>query len=438
MSLRIDPQAAVQRGYAESLDANDPLRSFKSEFVVKDEDLCYLDGNSLGRLPKKTIEQVNHFLENEWATELVDGWSHWIDQAQPAGDLLARTALGAGPSQTLVCDTTSVNFYQLCLAAITARPGRKTVIIDSANFPTDRYILAGIAQAHGLNLITLDTDGSGGPGAVKIQSEHELIDPAELEKLMTEDVALVTLQAINYRSGCRQPIKEINALAKRFGTLVVWDCSHAAGSIELDFEKNNVELAVGCTYKYGNSGPGSPAWLFVAKHIQTELRTPIQGWFAQDKQFEMGAFFEPAENIRRFQIASPSIIGIRGVEVAFEMIGRAGITEIAKKAALGTDLMIALYEAWLKPLGFGLGTPGDSSRRGGHIILTHPEAKLIAFALRKLKNVIPDYREPNAIRLAISPLPTSYVEVYDGFERLRDLVASGDYKSVDLSRNRVT
>lgn len=438
MSLRIDPQVAVQRGYAESLDANDPLRSFKAEFVVKDEDLCYLDGNSLGRLPKKTIDQVNHFLENEWATELVDGWSHWIDQAQPAGDLLARTALGAGPGQTLVCDTTSVNFYQLCLAAITARPGRKTVIIDSANFPTDRYILAGIAEAHGLNLITLDTDGSGGPGAVKIQSEHELVNPAELEKLMTEDVALVTLQAINYRSGCRQPIKEINALAKRFGSLVVWDCSHAAGSIELDFESNNVELAVGCTYKYGNSGPGSPAWLFVAKHIQTELRTPIQGWFAQDKQFEMGAFFEPAENIRRFQIASPSIIGIRGVEVAFEMIGRAGIAEIAKKAALGTDLMIALHEAWLKPLGFGLGTPEDSSKRGGHIILTHPEAKLIAFALRKLKNVIPDYREPNAIRLAISPLPTSYVEVYDGFERLRDLVASGDYKSVDLSGNRVT
>jgi len=438
MSLRIDPQAAVQRSYAETLDANDPLRSFKSEFVIKDEDLCYLDGNSLGRLPKKTIEQVNHFLENEWGTELVDGWSHWIDQAQPAGDLLAKTALGAGPGQTLVVDTTSVNFYQLCLAAIKARPGRKTVIIDSANFPTDRYILAGIAESHGLNLITLDTDGSGGPGAVKIQSEHELVDPSELEKVMTEDVALVTLQAINYRSGCRQPMKEINALAKRFGSLVLWDCSHAAGAIELEFEKNDVELAVGCTYKYGNSGPGSPAWLFVATHLQGALRTPIQGWFAQDKQFEMGAFFEPAETIRRFQIASPSIIGIRGVEVAFEMIGRAGISEIAKKAALGTDLMIALHEAWLKPLGFGLGTPADSAKRGGHIILTHPDAKLIAFALRKLKNVIPDYREPNAIRLAISPLPTSYVEVYDGFERLRDLVASGDYKTVDLSGNRVT
>jgi kynureninase len=438
MSFRIDPEAAVQRGYAESLDANDPLSKFKSEFVIQDPDLCYLDGNSLGRLPKKTIEQVNHFLLNEWGTELVDGWSHWIDQAQPAGDLLARSALGAGSGQTLVCDTTSVNFYQLCLAAIKSKPGRKTIMIDSANFPTDRYILDGIAKAHGLNLVTIDTDGSGGPGAVRIASEHELVEPKELEALLSEDVALITLQAINYRSGARQPIKAINELAKRFGAHVVWDCSHAAGSIELDFEENGVQLAVGCTYKYGNSGPGSPAWLFVSKAIQKELRTPIQGWFAQDKQFEMGPFFEPAETIRRFQIASPSIIGIRGVEVAFEMIERAGIEKIAEKAAIGTDLMIALYDAWLKPLGFGLGTPRESARRGGHIIVTHPEAKLIAFALRKLKNVIPDYREPNAIRLAISPLPTSYSEVYDGFARLRDLVESGDFRNVDVSGNRVT
>lgn len=438
MSFRIDPEAAVQRSYAEALDANDPLSHFKSEFVIKDASLCYLDGNSLGRLPKQTVERVNHFLENEWGTELVDGWSHWIDQAQPAGDLLAKTALGAGAGQTLVCDTTSVNFYQLCLAAIKARPGRKTVIIDSANFPTDRYILAGIAETHGLNLVTLDTDGSGGPGAVPIKSEHELVSPEELESLMSEDVALITLQAINYRSGCRQPIAEINALAKRFGSLVLWDCSHAAGAIELEFEKNQVELAVGCTYKYGNSGPGSPAWLFVAKHLQLELRTPIQGWFAQDKQFEMGPFFEPAASIRRFQIASPSIIGIRGVEVAFEMIGRAGIERIAAKAALGTELMIALHDKWLKPLGFELGTPRESKQRGGHIILTHPDAKQIAFALRKLKNVIPDYREPNAIRLAISPLPTSFVEVFEGFERLRDLVESGEYRGIDLSGNRVT
>ena len=438
MSFRIDPEAATQRSYAQSLDANDPLAVFKSEFYIADPDLCYLDGNSLGRLPKKTIEQVNSFLTSEWGTELVDGWSHWIDQAQPAGDLLARSALGAGPGQTLVCDTTSVNFYQLCLAAISARPGRKTIIIDSANFPTDRYILEGIAKAHSLNLVTLDTDGMGGPGAVKINSEDELVRPEELEKHLSEDVALVTLQAINYRSGARQPMKQINALAKKYGALVVWDCSHAVGSIELDFEKNDVQLAVGCTYKYGNSGPGSPAWLFVSKEIQTQLRVPIQGWFAQEKQFEMGPFFEPADTIRRYQIASPSIIGIRGVEVAFEMIERAGIDKIAAKAALGTDLMIALHDAWLKPLGFELGTPRGSSMRGGHIIIKHEAAKLIAFALRKLSNVIPDYREPGSIRLAISPLATSYEEVYEGFARLRDLVSSGQYKTVSMDGNRVT
>ncbi len=438
MSFRIDTEAATQRSYAQSLDANDPLAAFKAEFFITDPDLCYLDGNSLGRLPKKTIEQVNHFLTQEWGTELVDGWSHWIDQAQPAGDLLARSALGAGPGQTLVCDTTSVNFYQLCLAAITARPGRKTIIIDSANFPTDRYILEGIAKAHSLNLVTLDTDGMGGPGAVSINSVDELVTPDELEKHLSEDVALITLQAINYRSGARQPMKQINALAKKYGALVVWDCSHAVGSIELEFEKNDVQLAVGCTYKYGNSGPGSPAWLFVSKEIQTQLRVPIQGWFAQEKQFEMGPFFEPANTIRRYQIASPSIIGIRGVEVAFEMITRAGIDKIAAKAAIGTDLMIALHDAWLKPLGFELGTPRDSGMRGGHIIIKHQDAKLIAFALRKLSNVIPDYREPGSIRLAISALATSYEEVYEGFARLRELVSSEQYKSVSMDGNRVT
>lgn len=430
--------ASITKEFVLALDQKDPLRAFKSEFVVTDEDLCYLDGNSLGRLPKKTIEATNDFLLNEWGHELVDGWSHWIDQAQPAGDLLARAALGAGAGQTLVCDTTSVNLYQLCVAAVKLNPGRKKLIVDSANFPTDRYIVAGIAQSFGLELITLDTDGTGGPGAVAIDSENELISPSELRKHLSKDVALITLQAINYRSGAKQDIRAINDLAKEFDIPVVWDCSHAIGSIELDFERNGVQLAVGCTYKYGNSGPGSPAWLFVSKDLQNKLRVPIQGWFAQEKQFEMGPFFEPANTIRRFQVASPSIIGIRAVEVAFEMIERAGIGNIQAKAEKGTALMVDLFEAWLAPLGFSLGTPKNPKQRGGHIILKHEDAKQIAAALRKLKKVIPDYREPNSLRLAISPLATSYLEVYEGFLRLRDLVASGDYKNFKDEGNRVT
>ncbi len=431
-------QPEITVDIANELDDQDPLRAFKSEFIITDPSVCYLDGNSLGRLPKKTVDEVNSFLLNEWGPELVDGWSHWIDQAQPAGDLLARAVLGAGEGQTLVCDTTSVNFYQLCVAAIKARPGRKTVIIDSSNFPTDRYVLAGIAEAMGLNLVTLNTDGSGVPGAVPIDSEFERVTAEALAPHLNEDVALVTLQAINYRSGARQNLREITDLVREHGGLVVWDASHAAGSIQLDFEKNGVDLAVGCTYKYGNSGPGSPAWLFVSKRIQKELRVPIQGWFAQDLQFEMGPEFDPTDSIRRFQIASPSIIGIRAVEVAFEMIERAGIASIEKKAATGTDMMISLFRQWLQPLGFELATPEEHFLRGGHIILTHPEAKQIAYAMRKISKVIPDYREPNAIRLAISPLATSYREVFDGFERLRDLVVSGDYKNLAQDGNRVT
>jgi len=428
----------LDRGTALALDKSDELASFRTEFFIKDENLCYLDGNSLGRLPKKTIESVNHFLTEEWGTELVDGWNHWIDEAQPAGDLLGRATLGAAAGQVLVCDTTSVNFYQLCVAAIKARPGRNTIIIDSANFPTDRFVFQGIAEQFGLNLITLDTDGSGGPGAVKVESENELVTAELLAPFLSEDVALVTIQVVNYRSGARQDIKAITDLVRSFGGLVVWDASHAGGSVELDFDSNGVDLAVGCTYKYGNSGPGSPAWLYVRKEFQEQLKVPIQGWFAQDDQFTMGPFFEKNLGIRGFQIASPSIIGIRGVQASYEMIERAGIKRIARKAAIGTELMIALFDAWLTPLGFELLTPRDPSQRGGHITLSHPEAKRIAAALRKFAQVIPDYRKPNTIRLAISPLPTSYTEVFDGFTRIRDSVERKDYEKIKDSGNRVT
>ncbi len=438
MSLVEFPGSATERATALALDAADPLAAFRNEFLITDPELCYLDGNSLGRLPKATIESLNRFLTDEWGTELVDGWSHWIDEAQPAGNLLARATLGAGPGQTLVCDTTSVNFYQLCVACVRARPGRKTVIIDAANFPTDRYILAGIAEQFGLKLITLDNDGSGGPGAVPIVAEHELITPEALAPFLNDDVALVTLQAIHYRSGARPDLRGITELVKSHGAFMLWDASHAGGAINLDFDGNGIDLAVGCTYKYGNSGPGSPAWLFVRDSIQAELQVPIQGWFANRDQFAMGPFFEPANGIRNFQIASPSIIGIRGVQAAYEIIERAGIAEIERKAAIGTELMIALYDAWLAPLGFGLGTPRDWRQRGGHIIVTHPDAKQIALALRKVAKVIPDYREPNVIRLAISPLPTSYTEVWDGFDRLRQLVETQGYRSVALESGRVT
>jgi kynureninase len=421
----------TDRAYALELDKNDPIAEYRSKFVITDPNLCYLDGNSLGRLPHATVKAVSDFLSQEWGKEVVTGWSHWIDEAQVAGDLLGRAALGAGPGQVLVCDTTSVNFYQLCLAAINARPGRKTIITDAANFPTDRYILEGIARQLSLNLVIIDNEDSA-------IAENERITAEILEKYMSEDVALVTLEVIQYRSGARSDIQSITDLARSYGALVVWDASHAAGAIEMNFDANGVDLAVGCTYKYGNSGPGSPAWLYVNKRIQSELQVPIQGWFANEDQFGMGPHFEKAEGIRGFQIASPSIIGIRSVQIAFAMIDEVGIDAIASKAAIGTQMMIDLYDEWLAPLGYTLLTSRNPKERGGHISIGHPDAAKICVALRKLANVIPDYRTPDTIRLAIAPLPTSYVEVWDGFQRIRDLTESRQYEEIEGSDSRVT
>ena len=423
--------AITDREYALELDRNDPLAHFRSRFVITDPDMCYLDGNSLGRLPHSTVIAINDYMTKEWGREVVTGWSHWVDEAQPIGDLIGRSALGASSGQMLACDTTSVNFYQLALAAINARPGRRTIITDAANFPTDRYILEGIAKQLGLNLVIIDNESAG-------SAENERITPEILEKYLNDDVALVTLEVIQYRSGARNDIKSLTDLTRKYGALLLWDASHAVGAIEMNLDANGADLVVGCTYKYGNSGPGSPAWLYVNKRIQKELQVPIQGWFSQGDQFGMGPVFERAEGIRGYQIASPSLMGLRCVKSAFEIIEEAGIDAIASKAAIGTQMMIDLYDAWLSGLGITLLTSRNAKERGGHITLGHPDAARICSALRQFANVIPDYRTPNSIRLAISPLPTSYVEVWDGFQRIRDLVASRRYESVEEGGSRVT
>jgi kynureninase len=371
-----------------------------------------------------------------WGTKIVDGWGEWIDKAETTGDLIGRSALGAAAGQTLAMDTTSVNFYRLVRAAISARPGRKTIITDEANFPTDRYIMQGIAEELDLNLVVIPND-------LKEHStgetfSDELVTPEILNPYLNDDVALVTLSVVAYRSGALHNIKELTDLVRTSGALMVWDASHAVGAVDMQFDRDDVDLAVGCTYKYGNSGPGSPAWLYVSKRIQSELQMPIQGWFAQRNQFLMGSKFDQIEGMRGFQIASPSIIGLLCIDEGFGMIEDATIAQINAKASKGTDMMIELFDQWLVPLGYELVTPRDSKLRGGHISIYHPEAAQIARGLRDDMKVIPDYRAPNSIRLAISPLPTSYVEVFDGFERIRNYTQSGEYKGLDLRNVKVS
>lgn len=414
---------------ARELDDQDSLSTFRSRFVITDDSVCYLDGNSLGRLPAATPVAVSQML-TEWGGELVSGWQHWVDEAQGTGDLLGRTVLGAAAGQVLACDTTSVNFYQLCTAAVRARPGRRRIITDAANFPTDRYILQGIARDHGLELVILDNE--------KPDGQHERITEEQLTPLLSDDVALVSLQVVQYRSGARNDVRTLTNLVRDFGALLVWDASHAVGSVPLEFDADGVDLAVGCTYKYLNSGPGAPAWLYVRESAQPQLQVPIQGWFAQADQFAMGDVFERAHGIRGFQIASPSIMGLRSVNASLEVIAEAGMRAISQKAAIATGFMIEIFDKWLAPLGFTLLTPRDAQHRGGHIRLGHRDANAICNALRVQHQVITDYRVPDSIRIAASPLTTSFAEILEGMRRIRDCVATKCYLTAAGRVGRVT
>jgi len=296
--------------------------------------------------------------------------------------------------------------------------------------------MQGIAEELDLNLVVIPNDLKEHTNGETFS--YEMVTTEILKPFLNEDVALVTLSVIAYRSGALHNIKELTDLVRASGALMIWDASHAVGSVDMHFDRDGVDLAVGCTYKYGNSGPGSPAWLYVSKQLQSDLQMPIQGWFAQRNQFLMGSKFEQVEGMRGFQIASPSIIGLLCIDEGFGMIEAASIKQINAKASRGTEMMIELFDQWLVPLGYELVTPRDSKLRGGHISIYHPDAAQIARGLRDDMKVIPDYRAPNSIRLAISPLATSYAEVFDGFERIRDYTKSGKYKDLDLSNVKVS
>jgi len=422
---------ALDIEYARALDRADALAHFRNRFVITDPQMCYLDGNSLGRLPKSTIEAVNRVMVEEWGGELVTGWNHWVDMAQRVGDRIGEVVLGAAPGQVLATDTTSVNLYRLAIAAIKARPQRSTIVIDEANFPTDRYIFEGIAKDLGLRLVVI-------PNEDPAVAEFERVTPDVLARYLSDDVALVCLQIVNYRSGARQDVPTLTDLVRRHGAYVLWDASHAAGALDLRFDEWGVDIAVGCTYKYCNAGPGSPGWLYIRSTNHEHLQTPIDGWFGQRDQFAMGPTFDRAPGIRGFQIATPPITGLAAIESSMALIREAGISAIEAKAGAGTDFMIELFDDWLAPLGFELATPRLAAHRGGHVSLVHPDARRISVAMREMTNVIPDFRMPNTIRLAVSPLYTSYEEIFTAFARLRDLVMSGAHTAVTPSEHAVT
>ncbi|HEX6076071.1 MAG TPA: aminotransferase class V-fold PLP-dependent enzyme, partial [Micromonosporaceae bacterium] len=393
---------------ANERDARDPLRSFRDRFVVTDPDLVYLDGNSLGRLPVDTRDALREATESEWGSELIRGWSHWSDLARRAGDEIAAGVVQAEPGEIIVTDSTSVNLYKLGAAALAARPGRRVIVTDDDNFPTDGYVLQGLADAgHELRIIHTDMDAGISPDTVR-----EAVD---------SDTALVSLTHVAYRSGALADMAEITRIVHDAGALMLWDLCHSAGAVPVPLSDAAVDLAVGCTYKYLNSGPGAPAFLYVRRDLQ-RLRQPIWGWYGQRDQFDMAPAYQPMDSIERFLVGTPWILGCRAVLHGARLINEAGIDRIYAKGQDLTSYAVELADAWLSEYGVRLVSPRDPNRRGCHITLHHPCAWQLCQALLD-RNVIPDYRNPERLRLGFAPVYIGFADVYRGMARLRDILA---------------
>jgi kynureninase len=414
----------LSRAAAEALDAADPLARFRDRFVITDPGLLYVDGNSLGRLPAATRERVAAAVD-DWGARMVSGWPDWIELPEQVGDRLGRAVLGAGPGEALVCDSTTVNLYKLASAALDVREG--AIVVDADDFPTDRYVLAGLARANHRELRLMRTDPVAGPS------------PDDVARACAGGpVALVCLSLVGYRSGALGDVPAIADEAHAGGGLMLWDLSHAAGSVPVHLGRDGADLAVGCTYKYLNAGPGAPAFLWARRGLVDELGSPIQGWFGQREQFAMGPEYDPQPGIARFAAGTPPIAGIVAVDEGVRLAEEAGIDALWAKAQGLTGLAVELHDAWLTPLGFSLGSPRDAVQRGAHVALRHPDAWRICRALIEHARVVPDFREPDSVRLGLPPLYTRFVDVWDALDRLRSLVTAGTHRTVAATRSRVT
>jgi kynureninase len=410
---------SAEPSYAEALDSADHLASFRDRFVQQDRDLIYLNGNSLGPLPVRTQARIAEVVDQDWGVGLVRSWDKWIRLPAEAGDMLAEHLVGAAAGQVLVCDSVTVNLYKLTCAALGARPGRNVIITDDDNFPTDRYVLEGIAAQREQELRLIHTDMHAGV------SEHALVDALD------ERTAMVCLSHVAYRSGALADMARLTDLIHASGALALWDLSHSVGAVPVDLDATGADLAVGCTYKYVNAGPGAPGFLYVRESLQPQLRQPIWGWFSQRDQFAMGPRYDPAPGIDAFLTGTPNIIGTVAVEEGARLLGEAGIEQLRAKSVELTTYLIALADEWLVPLGFTLASPRDASRRGAHVTLRHDDAWQISQALIR-EGVIGDFRAPDCLRLGPVPLYTTFASIWSAMDRLRDIAATKSYADIPV------
>jgi kynureninase len=426
--------------FAKQLDQQDSLANYREQFVCHDPDLIYLDGNSLGRLPKSVVERMKKAVEEEWGTDLIRGWNKgWWESPRRIGEKIAKL-LGASEGQVVVGDQTSINLFKLATAALTLQPKKKRIITDTFNFPSDLYILQGIAKLLSPSPNGRGVRGEGDYEILRIGAQDDDITPdlAALEAALNGDTALVTLSHVTFKSGYLYDMAHITELAHRRGALVLWDLSHSAGAVPVELDKCNVDLAIGCTYKYLNGGPGAPAFLYVNQKIQNELTSPIWGWWGQSNPFEFDLNYQTAPGVQRFLVGTAPMLSTLAMEAALTPLLEAGMEALRAKSILMTDYASYLTDTLLAPLGFSLGSPRDSAKRGSHISIRHEEGYRIDRAMIEDMNVIPDFRAPDNIRLGFAPLYVSFTDIWEGFDRIRRVMEEKRYEKYPKQKLLVT
>ena len=395
---------------ATQLDDADPLGHLRARFLTPERPLlAYFDGNSLGRPLVSTADALASFVKGPWGTGLIRSWGdHWLDWPMRLGDELGRLALGAAPGQLIVADSTTVLLYKLLHAAIDANPGRTTVIVDEGNFPTDRYLAEAVAKQRGLTLRWITP-----PNGSDINADL-------IAEALDESVATVLLSHVSYLSAHITDMAAITSMAHEHGASVIWDLSHSVGLLPVELDACGVDYAVGCTYKYLNGGPGSPAFAYVNADRLADLVQPIWGWLGRSDAFEMEQGFQPAEGIRRLTSGTPPILAMVPLAESITLIKEAGIPAIRAKSTALTEFALQIVDDWPSTLGFTVNAPRDPTQRGGHITLIHADGRAMTQQLWQ-QDVIPDYRNPNGIRVGMSPLSTSFAEVEAGLTAIRSL-----------------
>lgn len=402
--------------YAQELDAQDPLAGFRDRFVITDPNLIYLDGNSLGRLPKATKTLIAGLLD-EWGDSLIRFWGKNFNIQKDVGNKVAKL-LGASPDEIIIGESTSINMYKLFVASLLAQEGRTRIVTDDLNFPSDIYILNEINRTLG-NKHTVEV----------VKSPDAMTGPVEgIKALLDQDTALLTLSGTVFKSAYNYNMADINAAAKEAGALVVWDLSHTIGSVPVDLNGSGTDMAIGCSYKYVNGGPGAPAFLYVRKDLQEKLRNPIAGWHGRKNQFDFGLDYHPKDGIGRFLSGTPDVLSIAPIAVGIDLLLEAGMDRVREKSVKQTEYMIALADEYLSPYGFTINSPRDAKWRGSHVAIGHADGWRINQSMIKDVNVLPDFRAPDNIRLGITPLYTSFSDLYNAVMRIVHIMENKLYE----------